>query len=90
MRFRCIPRTDRARRPGGLCEQERAAKVGFSLYMNTSAGLDVLGEEFGEDDLFGKKFRADHDLVFWERSGRRSAMVAVEDGRENWNERSGA
>ena len=30
--------------------------------MNTSVGLYVLSEEFGEDDLLGKKFGADGEV----------------------------
>jgi len=42
--------------------EERAAEIGFSVYMNTGAGFDVLREEFGEDDLLGEKFGADGNV----------------------------
>jgi hypothetical protein len=42
--------------------EERAAEIGFSVDVDAGAGFDVLGEEFGEDDLLGEKFRADGDV----------------------------
>ena len=43
-------------------DEERAAEIGFALNVDASAGFNVLGEEFGEDDLLGKKFRANGDV----------------------------
>jgi hypothetical protein len=37
-------------------DQESATEIGFALDANVGAGFDVLGEEFGEDDLLGEKF----------------------------------
>ena len=36
--------------------EERAAEIGFAIDVDAGAGFDVLGEEFGEDDLLGEKF----------------------------------
>ena len=43
----------------GLVDEKSAAEIGFADDGNTGACFDVLGEEFGEDDLLGEKFRAD-------------------------------
>jgi hypothetical protein len=37
-------------------DEERAAEIGFTDDGDAGAGFDVLGEEFGEDDLLGEKF----------------------------------
>jgi hypothetical protein len=39
--------------------EERAAEIGFAIDVEAGAGFDVLGEELGEDDLFGEEFGAD-------------------------------
>jgi hypothetical protein len=36
-----------------------AAEIGFAFDVDASARFDVLGEQLGEDDLFGEKFGAD-------------------------------
>jgi hypothetical protein len=43
----------------GFLAEERAAEIGFAVDVNAGAGFDVLGEEFGEDNLLGEKFGAD-------------------------------
>ena len=48
-------------------DQQRAAEIGFAFHVDAGARFDVLGEEFGEDDLFGEKFGADYDLIFRRR-----------------------
>jgi len=40
----------------GLVDEEGATKIGFAVDGDVGAGFDVLGEEFGEDDLLGEKF----------------------------------
>ena len=42
--------------------EERAAEIGFADDGNAGAGFDVLGEELGENDLFGEEFGADGDF----------------------------
>jgi len=37
-------------------DQESATEIGFALDGDVCSGFDVLGEEFGEDDLLGEKF----------------------------------
>ena len=55
----------------GFVDQQSAAEIGFALHVNAGARFDVLGEEFGENDLFGEKFGADYDLDFGGKNGRR-------------------
>ena len=42
--------------------QQSAAEIGFANDGDAGAGLDVLGEEFGEDYLFGEKFGRDDQV----------------------------
>jgi hypothetical protein len=42
--------------------EESAAEVGLALDGDGGFGFDVLGEEFGEDDLFSEEFGADDDF----------------------------
>jgi len=42
--------------------EEGAAEVGFAFDWDCGFGFDVLGEKFGEDDLFGEKLGADGDF----------------------------
>jgi hypothetical protein len=50
----------------GFVDEERAAEIGLALDKDAGFGFDVLGKEFGEDDLFGEKLGADGDLG-WRR-----------------------
>jgi hypothetical protein len=40
----------------GFLAEESTAEVCFALDVDSSAGFDMLGEEFGEDDLLGEEF----------------------------------
>jgi hypothetical protein len=40
-------------------DEEGTAEISFALDVNTGLGFDVLGEEFGEKNLFGEEFGAD-------------------------------
>jgi hypothetical protein len=42
--------------------EESAAEIGLALDEDGGLGFDVLGEEFGEDDLLGEKFGANDDF----------------------------
>jgi hypothetical protein len=68
-----------------LVKQQGTTEIGFAVDVNFRARLDVLSQEFGEDDLFGEKLGADRNF----RSGR---MLATEEhescGRENSEEAS--
>ena len=48
----------------GFVNQQRAAEIGFALHVDAGARFNVLGEQFGQDDLFGEKFGTDYDLRF--------------------------
>lgn len=52
-----------------LLAEQGAAEIGFALDVKAGAGLDVLGEKLGEDDLFGEEFGADDDLRFVRATG---------------------
>ena len=55
--------------------EKRASEVSFALDMDAGAGLNVLGEEFGEHDLFSEKFGADGDFQVWRDDSQRSGSV---------------
>ena len=59
-------------------DEESAAEIGFALDVDAGARFDVLGEEFGEDDLFGEKFGADRigDVRVAEGSGQEDEVEA--------------
>src|ERR1700722_11602495 len=43
----------------GFVNQKSTAEVGFAIDGDVGAGLNVLGQELGQDDLLGEKFGAD-------------------------------
>jgi hypothetical protein len=46
-------------------DEESAAEIGLADDRNAGAGFNVLGEKFGEDNLFGEEFGADGDSRLW-------------------------
>ena len=68
----------------GFVYEEGTAQIGFALYVDAGASFDVLGQELGEDDLFGEKLRADDNARFLlgVAGGEKS------DGKKNGKERA--
>ena len=67
--------------------EERAAEIGFAFDVDAGAGFDVLGEEFGENDLLGEKFGADGDVgLDWcrRRKKERRGRQEEENAAHGW------
>jgi hypothetical protein len=66
----------------GFVNEEGAAEVGLAFDGDGGFGFDVLGEELGEDDLFGEKFGADDDLGLGRLVASGSEVKKVEEKKE--------
>jgi hypothetical protein len=62
--------------------EESAAEIGLSNDGDTGFGFDVLGKEFGKDDLFGEKFGADGDFGLRGLVAGRGEVKEVEEIKE--------
>jgi hypothetical protein len=56
-------------REKSFVDEERAAEIGFADDGNAGAGFDVLGEQLGENDLFGEKLGTDRDFPLGRAAG---------------------
>ncbi|MGC1489960.1 MAG: hypothetical protein WA798_01225, partial [Candidatus Acidiferrum sp.] len=63
-------------------DEESATEIGFAVDVNAGARFDVLGEEFGEDDLLSEKLGADGEMRLGGTAAGGSEVKEVNEVKE--------